>query len=913
MLAVEQAPGDGRRPHHDLTPTLAQAETRAILLSFAGRIDADDAGAHNNLGVLFYTRGLIEAAADEFTAALDRDPKMAIAQRNLEITAFTTGWYERRTSELAAKIADGRDRHSARHTLGRLHLLLGESSEAIEQFRALLEEDPNDVQALAGLAQSEQRRGWMEAAAAACARALVLHPGDARLHLLAAEVAYHRGLNDEAVRAVECALRADPDLADAHFLLAFVLGDMGDQERAREATRHAAQLNPSLGRARANLELERFVPGAVSALTARQRQGAPAVSPEPTGGAHSSLALAFRQKGYLREAMKEYRLALDSGERRRPVLEAMAEVYLLQKESAQAMTLYTTLLDESPGRAKYWNEQGVALHQEGRLDDARAAYERAIACDERYGVAWNNLGVASFHLGQLEHAVDALRQALASAPTLIRARLNLSLLLFRQKEYPLCLDAYRQTLRMAPEHPVAWNGVGLVFAEWRKFEDARNAFVRAIDARPDFAEARYNLSFALANLGDFAGALRETKRALELDPYYVSQKFELAVDFAWEDPRVGVPPDLGTNRRDETVADFRFDASAMQALVRALEPTVPHHHPADAYADARAAADRGETETAIAAVNRALAAGADRHDGLLLLGELFLAAGMHGEALERFQQAGALAEDTGAPLAGQARALLLLARGAEAVIPAEAWYRLAPQDVEACLMVARARLGAGDIEGALTVLEEARRLAPVRADIAQLTGDAWRAGGAVARAIDAYRHALSLDPALQVPRLQLAQLLAAGGDVTGAEAELLAVLARDAGHEEAALLLAGLRRSLGRAADTIDLLVDILRRNPAHLDAIASLGESLFLAGRRQDAAHAFARVLRFDPEHVAALYFDGVLLAETHRYEAAMDRWQRVQLLEPASEYARRARRDARTATDLERIFAPVRRRGAA
>ena len=62
--------------------------------------------------------------------------------------------------------------------------------------------------------------------------------------------------------------------------------------------------------------------------------------------------------------------------------------------------------------------------------------------------------------------------------------------------------------------------------------------------------------------------------------------------------------------------------------------------------------------------------------------------------------------------------------------------------------------------------------------------------------------------------------------------------------------------------------------------------------------------MLRFDPEHVAALYFDGVLLAEARRFDAAVERWTSVIALEPAGEFARRARRDTRTAVDLQRIF---------
>jgi cytochrome c-type biogenesis protein CcmH/NrfG len=97
----------------------------------------------------------------------------------------------------------------------------------------------------------------------------------------------------------------------------------------------------------------------------------------------------------------------------------------------------------------------------------------------------------------------------------------------------------------------------------------------------------------------------------------------------------------------------------------------------------------------------------------------------------------------------------------------------------------------------------------------------------------------------------------------------------------------------------------VLQRDPWNLDALASLGESLFLSGRRDDARLAFGRVRRFDPDHVGALYFEGVLLAEAKQFDLALDRWSNVIALEPAGDFARRARRDTRTALDLQRIFA--------
>jgi tetratricopeptide (TPR) repeat protein len=102
----------------------------------------------------------------------------------------------------------------------------------------------------------------------------------------------------------------------------------------------------------------------------------------------------------------------------------------------------------------------------------------------------------------------------------------------------------------------------------------------------------------------------------------------------------------------------------------------------------------------------------------------------------------------------------------------------------------------------------------------------------------------------------------------------------------------------------MSLLIELLQRDPYHLEGLNALGETLYEAGRPADAAVAFARVLRFDPDNAGALYFQGVLRAAQHRFRDAIVLWQRVLDLEPAGEYARRARRDMRTAADLEHIF---------
>ena len=84
-------------PAHEPRTAYSERDLR-ILRGFAQRIDAADAGAHNNLGVLYFNKGLHEEAIQQFQRALAIDPKMVVAQRNLEIAYFATGFYDRMIS-----------------------------------------------------------------------------------------------------------------------------------------------------------------------------------------------------------------------------------------------------------------------------------------------------------------------------------------------------------------------------------------------------------------------------------------------------------------------------------------------------------------------------------------------------------------------------------------------------------------------------------------------------------------------------------------------------------------------------------------------------------------------------------------------------------------------------------------------
>ena len=202
-------------------------------------------------------------------------------------------------------------------------------------------------------------------------------------------------------------------------------------------------------------------------------------------------------------------------------------------------------------------------------------------------------------------------------------------------------------------------------------------------------------------------------------------------------------------------------------------------------------------------------------------------------------------------------------------------------------------------------LEQARRLAPLRADVHQRTGDIAASLGDFDGAIAAYRHALELDQDFAVVRYQLARLLRGEGACCARRRqELEGALDAVPTYAEATLELA--RCAARRGAPT--------RRSTCSSrcwSAIPTTSTRCSRWPRRCSRSAASAtrrtpirRILRFDPDHVGALYYDGILLTDQKRFREAIERWRRVIELDPSSEFARRARREARTAMDLDTIF---------
>jgi tetratricopeptide (TPR) repeat protein len=446
--------------------------------------------------------------------------------------------------------------------------------------------------------------------------------------------------------------------------------------------------------------------------------------------------------------------------------------------------------------------------------------------------------------------------------------------------------------------------------ELKRYEDARNAFGQAVDANSEFASAHYNLSFVLSQLGDFEGALRETRRALELEPLYVPQKFSLTIDLQYEDPTIAIAPELVADVSGEVLAgEFSFDSPALDQLFQELapeetvgSPTEPAH---DSLALARDLLGKGQLDMASAELTRAVARNAPRTATAVLLGDIFAKRGLHGEALERYREVRTSMPGERDATLGEIRALMALGRPSEAAPLADELSSRLPKDPAVLSARARVRLGLGDAIGALDCIREAQALTPGQADLFHMEAQASARLGDRAAALEAFNAALRLDPSLVRVWCELGALEEERRNWAAARAAYEHALDLLPTYGSAALALADLIRRTEAPRAAIPVLVKLLEADPYELEALTALGRALLEDGRTQDAMEAFSRVLRFDPEHAAALYHQGTCFARQRQFDDAVVAWERVINLDPAGPFATEARSRARSARDLQHIFA--------
>jgi tetratricopeptide (TPR) repeat protein len=257
------------------------------------------------------------------------------------------------------------------------------------------------------------------------------------------------------------------------------------------------------------------------------------------------------------------------------------------------LTLWEDTAAKRPNNPRARNNLGMAYSSAGRIDDAIAEFQRAIALQPNHAFAhfnlavlltgqekWDaavmhcraalaadagyvsarvNLGELLVRLGQTEEAIEHLQAALAIDPDAHDARTALAALLIRERRAIEAVPMLRSVIAAVPEFAEAQFHLGRALEQSGGSASAADAAYReAVRLKPEFAAAHLAIGNRLVKRGDASGAERSYREAIRLDAHLAEARFALGNIFA------------GQKKFDSAMAAYREALAIEPAHAQAL-------------------------------------------------------------------------------------------------------------------------------------------------------------------------------------------------------------------------------------------------------------------------------------------------------------------------------------------------------
>ena len=131
--------------------------------------------------------------------------------------------------------------------------------------------------------------------------------------------------------------------------------------------------------------------------------------------------------------------------------ELQARIFMAKKQYPDAIGVYARLSQEYPKEAAYQNYLGIAQLQEGKLDDARKSFDRAIKINRRFSDAYNNLGATYYAEKRYKNAISMYQRSLSLKPNVASVYTNIGYAYFAQKQLPKAMEAFHKALEIDPK------------------------------------------------------------------------------------------------------------------------------------------------------------------------------------------------------------------------------------------------------------------------------------------------------------------------------------------------------------------------------------------------------------------------------------------------------------------------------
>lgn len=468
----------------------SQGDRRAAIIQLKNALQAqpDNATARLALGQLYLKAGDNASAEKELRRAIELGSKRAEA---LPLLAKSLLLQNKPQAVLDATASAAPDA-TLLSLRGDALLALKKPEESRQAFDTALQLEPNNSDALNGLARHALLKRDIEGAVRLADSAVSHNPADVDALLFRADLDKAMGKLDAARDSYDKALQLNPDAGAAHLQKAYLNISEKKFDAARAdiaALRKVAPQNLLAYHARALLE---FTEGKYKqALDSIQLMLKAAPDHLPTQLLAGAIQFSLGSFTQAEQHLKKY---VESDGDNIYARKMLASVYLGLNRPGDALAQLKTALDTSNDPALL-NIGGRALQNLKQYDKAAAIYQRAIERDPKVAQSHVGLGLAKMSRGDAEGAVVAMRKGLElSPPQAIDTGIVLGTTHLQLKQYGQALAVFNQMLQRDPNSALLYNLRGGAHLGQNERAAARAAFDKALQLQPAYFTPVNNLA-----------------------------------------------------------------------------------------------------------------------------------------------------------------------------------------------------------------------------------------------------------------------------------------------------------------------------------------------------------------------------------------------------------------------------------
>jgi len=370
----------------------------------------------------------------------------------------------------------------------------GQLPEAEIIYRHVIEEDPEDYNALNLFGVLLYQHGRLDEAVEYVKRAIELHP-IAYFYINLGNIYTAQNEPDKAIDQYQNAVNFDAADADPWFGMGACYKSKNQLEKAIECYEKAITLNPSYC------------------------------------SAHINLGNIYNEKKDYNKAIEYYKKAILFNQNDADVYNSLGKVYFTRYEFDEAKYCYEKAIKIKPNFENAYLNLSELYKIKGEINQAVQNIHMALEINPENYEAYIGLGNLMIYINRTEEALDCFNAAMQINPDKSGTLLNIGNAYRDSGNQEKALEYYLKAQELLPDSPEVLVNLGNAYSDLNEFDKAVDFFKKAIDIKPDMIIAYLNLGHLYIERNNPDEALIYFKKALEKDPNYAETHFNLGTTY----------------------------------------------------------------------------------------------------------------------------------------------------------------------------------------------------------------------------------------------------------------------------------------------------------------------------------------------------------------------------------------------